>query len=91
MKKEETYKELKKTHDKLSKIKTKIMVTHMHPSETIFEYSGWAGSEGITKAIKELKPKIVICGHVHEAGGMQDKIGKTKIFNVAGVPTIIKV
>ena len=40
------------------------------------------GSSGLHKAIKEFKPDIVLCSHVHEAEGIEEKIGKTKIFNV---------
>ncbi|MFA5061376.1 MAG: metallophosphoesterase [Candidatus Pacearchaeota archaeon] len=39
------------------------------------------GSRIIFKAIKSHQPKIVLCGHIHEAKG-KAKIGKTIIYNL---------
>ncbi|MBN1792393.1 metallophosphoesterase family protein [Candidatus Woesearchaeota archaeon] len=40
-----------------------------------------AGSKSYTDFIKKQKPKIVICGHLHENNYKHDKIGKTIILN----------
>ena len=39
------------------------------------------GSKIILSAIKRHKPKLVLCGHIHEAKG-KAKIGKTKVYNL---------
>jgi len=39
-----------------------------------------AGSKVILDYIKKYKPKIVLCGHIHEGKGKK-KIGKTMIYN----------
>jgi Icc-related predicted phosphoesterase len=39
------------------------------------------GSFLVKRIIKELKPRLVICGHIHENQGIQ-KIGKTLIVNI---------
>src|SRR3989344_9238869 len=52
----EMFKTLEKAHAGLKGIEKKIMITHMHPSGSKSEFSGLAGSEGITKAIKKFKP-----------------------------------
>jgi Icc-related predicted phosphoesterase len=49
------------------------------------------GSEGVRKAIELLKPDILLCSHVHEAEGLEEKIGKTKVINVGKAGKIIKV
>ena len=56
----------------------------MHPSETRMEkLSDFVpGSPGLRKAVKEFKPDIVLCSHVHEAEGLEEMIGKSKILNV---------
>ena len=83
VKDKEIFKALKKGHEKIKNSKKTIMITHTPPAETKAELFAYAGSEAVRKAIKEFKPDIVISGHIHEAGGIEDKIGKTRIINVA--------
>jgi len=75
---------LKQGNDKIKYLKKKILVSHVHPTGTNMEkFSEFVpGSPGLTKAIKEFKPDIVLCSHVHEAEGLEEKIGKSKILNV---------
>lgn len=87
----ELFSNLKRAHDSLKGIEKKIMVTHMHPSESISEFSGIPGSKSITKAIKEFKPDILIHGHIHEAAGFEQKIGKTRVINVGDDGTVIEI
>ncbi|MEW5896881.1 MAG: metallophosphoesterase [Nanoarchaeota archaeon] len=83
---------LKKAHDSLQKVKKKVMVTHVQPSESILslKVSGW-GSSGVRKAIEELKPDVHICGHVHETHGIEEVIGKTRVINVGRTGRIIEI
>jgi len=87
----ELFATLKKAHAGLKGIEKKIMVTHMHPSGSVSEFSGVPGSKAITHAIKEFKPDILIHGHIHEAAGMEQKIGKTRVINVDDHGTIIEI
>lgn len=80
----EILKTLKEGHKNINYLKKKIMVTHVHP-----KYSKMAkmsiknfGSVGVSKAIRELKPDILLCSHLHEAAGIEEKIGDTKVLNV---------
>lgn len=82
---------LKKANSKIKNTKKKIMVTHMHPAGSKSEFSGFRGSTAVKKAIKEFKPDILINAHIHEAGGIEEKIGKTKIINVAKKPKIFEI
>jgi Icc-related predicted phosphoesterase len=82
---------LKKSHDKIRDSKQKVMITHMHPLGSQSEFSGWEGSSSIKKAIKRFKPQIVINGHIHEAGGIQENFYGTKIINVARKPAIFEI
>jgi Icc-related predicted phosphoesterase len=68
---------LKKAHEGVKDQKKTIMVTHMHPAGSKSEFTGFEGSSGIRKAIKEFSPDIAICAQIHEAGGLIEKIGKT--------------
>lgn len=59
-------------HDKLSKFYNYYSGNENNP-----------GSESINKYINEFKPKIVICGHIHENGGNTVTINKTVCMNVS--------
>jgi len=83
---------LKVGHQKVKDISKKIMVTHVHPSKSKMEKFTplFDGSIGLTKAVYELQPDILICGHVHEASGIEEKMGNTKVINVSKIPKIIE-
>jgi len=75
---------LKKGFDKIKYLNKKIMVTHEHPSGSMMEKftQFFPGSDAIKKAIAEFKPDILLCSHVHEAEGIEEMIGRTKVINV---------
>ncbi len=85
------FKLLKRGNEKIKNSKKKIMVTHMHPRGSKAEFSGFRGSPAVTKAIKKFKPDILISAHIHEAGGIEEKIGETKVINVSRVPKIFEI
>jgi Icc-related predicted phosphoesterase len=87
----ELFENLKKAHNGLKGIEKKVMVTHMHPSGSISEFSGVRGSNAVTKAIIKFKPDILIHGHIHEASGAEEYIGKTKVINVGREGRIIEI
>ena len=89
---EELYNLLKQGFEKIKDAKTKIMVTHVHPSGTKMEKftQFFPGSTGIRKAIDAFKPDILLCSHVHEAEGIEEMIGKTKVINVGKKGKIIE-
>lgn len=80
----EIYDTLKKGFERIKYLKKRIMVTHVHPTGTKMEKFTrfFPGSEGIRKAIEKFQPEIMLCSHVHEAEGIEEKIGKTKVINV---------
>jgi hypothetical protein len=87
----ELFKTLSKAHKGVEKSKKTIMVTHTHPFKSKAEFSGFEGSKGIRKAIKEFKPDILLSGHIHEAEGIEEKIGKTKVINIGRKGRIIEI
>ena len=88
---EEIFETLKKGFDKISYLKKKLMVTHVHPTNTKMELLSRfvKGSTGVLRAIYELKPDFLLCSHVHEAEGLEEQLGKTKVFNVGREGKII--
>ena len=89
----EMYDLLKKGFDKIRYLEKKIMVTHVHPSKSTMEkFSKFIpGSDGVRKAIDNLKPDLLLCSHIHEAEGLEETIGKTKVINVGSEGKIIDI
>ena len=90
---DEIYGLLKKSFDKIKYLKKKIMATHVHPSDSKMEKFTeiFPGSEGVRKAIERFNPDILLCSHVHEAEGIEEKIGNTKVINVGKKGKIIEI
>jgi uncharacterized protein len=82
---------LEKAHKGLDGIEKKVMISHMHPLGSKSEFSGFEGSSSVRKAIEKFKPDVLIHGHIHEASGMEEKIGKTRVVNVAREGKIIEI
>lgn len=80
----EAYDLLKKGHDYVKDADIKIMVTHVHPSGSKMEKftQFFEGSKAVRRAIDKFQPDILFCSHVHEAEGLEEKIGKTRVINV---------
>lgn len=90
---DEIFKALSQGHEGVKALKKTIMVTHVHPSGTKMEKFTrfFPGSKGIEKAVKKFKPTILLCSHVHEAEGLEEKLGKTRVINVGRKGKIIKI
>lgn len=82
---------LKKGYERVKGLKKKIMVTHMHPSGSKSEFSGFPGSKAVRKAIKYFQPDVLINAHIHEAGGIEETIGKTRVINVSGREKVFEI
>lgn len=93
MDEKEIYDLLKKGFDKIKDLSKKIMVTHVHPSGTKMEKFTqiFPGSSGIKRAIAKFHPDILLCSHVHEAEGIEEMVGKTKVINVGKKGKIIEI
>jgi len=88
----EIYDLLKKGFDKIKYLEKKIMVTHVHPEGGRIEKFTkiFPGSSSVKKAVEKFKPDVLLCSHVHEAEGIEEKIGKTKVVNVGKKGKIIE-
>ena len=90
---DEIYNALKKGYNNIKDMKKKIMITHVHPSGTLMERFTkiFPGSSGLRKAVEKFKPDFLLCSHVHEAEGIEEKLGKTKVINVGRRGKIIEI
>src|SRR3989344_633126 len=85
------FEKLKKNFEKIKSLEKKIMVSHLHAAGTKSEFSGVPGSMALRKAIKEFQPDVFLSGHIHEAEGLYDVIGKTRVFSIGKKGKIIEI
>ena len=83
MTEEEMWILLQQAHEKVKDAKKKVMIVHEHPEGSIMELGRFPGSKSIRKAIEQFKPDLVICGHIHEAAGVEELIAGVPVVNVA--------
>jgi len=88
---DEIFKLLKEGHNKINGLDKKIMITHIHPRGSASEFTGFLGSTAVTKAIKLFEPNLTLFAHIHEAGGLEEDIHKTKSINVSRTITIFEI
>src|SRR3989338_322320 len=82
---EEIFSTLSEGTKKISYLSKKIFMTHIFPKDSLMDkmsHSALPGSTGLLKAIKELKPDILFCSHAHEAEGVEEIIGNTRVICV---------
>lgn len=79
-------------HNLFSKVKAqkKVFVSHLHAHKTKAEFSGVPGDKILRKTIETFKPDIFLAGHIHESEGIEDKIGKTLVFQIGRKGKIIE-
>ncbi len=63
--------------------KNAVLISHAPPYNCLDKIPSGKhiGSKVLLRAIKKYQPKLVLCGHIHEAKG-EAKIGKTKVINL---------
>lgn len=61
-----------------------VLVVHSPPKGHCDESGGGMhlGSSSILAAIERTSPKLVVCGHIHEAWGSTSTVGSTEICNL---------
>ena len=70
-----------------------ILVTHAPPYKTKLDklMQGHCGNKSIRHFVEKNKVDLLICGHLHENFGKEDKIKKIKIINPGPFGKIIRV
>jgi Icc-related predicted phosphoesterase len=82
--------EIKRNFDRMKPAK-RILVSHLHAEGTAAEFSGIPGETVLRKAVDNFKPDLLISAHIHEAEGIEDKIGKTRIIHVGRRGKILEI
>ena len=82
---------LKRNFRYVKTAKKKVMITHMHPANSLVEKMSFPGSKAVRKAIDDFQPDVHIFGHIHETEGLEEEFGKTKSICVGKHGKIISV
>ncbi len=74
-------------------LKKWVLITHAPPFNTRLDLIGknHVGSKSIRRIIEKYKPKLNICGHLHENFYVKDKIAQTMIINPGFLGSIIEI
>jgi Icc-related predicted phosphoesterase len=60
-----------------------LLVVHSPPYGHVDESNGrHLGSEAVLRAIEAKRPRIAVCGHIHESWGTESRIGETRVLNL---------
>jgi uncharacterized protein len=49
------------------------------------------GSEAVLRAIESRRPRLALCGHIHESWGQQSRIGPTRVINLGPEGMLLEV
>jgi uncharacterized protein len=49
------------------------------------------GSESVLRAIEEKRPRLALCGHVHESWGRESEVGPTRVINLGPDGMVLEV
>ena len=62
-----------------------MLVCHAPPKQTALDAAGpdaHFGSQSVRDFVDSKQPQYLFCGHIHEAAGVETKIGSTHAVNV---------
>lgn len=88
----EVFNLLKEKHENIKNYNKKnILITHMHPDSILTgNFSKIVKpSKGLFDFIQNYNPDLLICGHIHEAKNLVEKIGKTIVLHASSEGKIV--
>ena len=71
-----------------------ILICHCPPKGTLLDRAGEGmhfGSTAVREFVDRRQPEYFYCGHVHEAAGAMDRIGRTQGWNVGKAGVLLEV
>ncbi|MGI8744063.1 MAG: metallophosphoesterase family protein [Bryobacteraceae bacterium] len=83
--------------DRLSKfaeLKPLVLICHCPPKSTKLDRAGEGqqfGSQSVRDFIETNQPDYFYCGHIHEAAGAAEQIGRTQGFNVGKQGRVLEI
>jgi len=66
-----------------------VLVVHSPPKGHL-DGDRHLGSESVLRTIEKRRPRVAICGHIHEDAGRETTIGSTRLLNVGPSGTFVE-
>jgi Icc-related predicted phosphoesterase len=66
-----------------------VLVVHSPPKGYV-DGNRHLGSEAILRTIQQKQPRLVVCGHIHEAAGEGAQVGASRVLNAGPDGTILE-
>lgn len=86
---------LTKGFEKVKGAEKKVMVTHMRPAGSVIEKMmprlSYSGSAAIREAIRKFRPALNVCGHIHEAEDLDEKMDRTLVIGAGPEGKIVEI
>ena len=67
-----------------------VLVVHSPPKGYV-DGPRRLGSQAVLEAVEQKQPRLVVCGHIHEAAGEQATIGASRVLNVGPSGVVVDV
>jgi Icc-related predicted phosphoesterase len=67
-----------------------VLVVHSPPKGYV-DGKRHLGSEAILRTIEDKQPRLVVCGHIHEAAGEEARVGASRVINAGPDGTIVDI
>jgi uncharacterized protein len=64
-----------------------VLLVHSPPKGHV---DGGLGSAAVLRSIEEKRPRLVLCGHIHECWGQESRVGDVPVRNLGPDATIIE-
>jgi Icc-related predicted phosphoesterase len=70
-----------------------VLVLHSPPKDHCDSAGGGGnfGSPALLKAIEEKRPRLAVCGHIHESWGCESQVGETPVRNLGPKGTWLEI
>jgi uncharacterized protein len=65
-----------------------VLVVHSPPKGHV-DGSRQLGGQAVLEAIEDKQPRLVVCGHIHEAAGERATVGESPVLNVGPSGTVL--
>jgi uncharacterized protein len=59
-----------------------LLVVHSPPKGCVDGRVQSLGSEAVLRTIEERRPRVAVCGHIHECAGEEGAVGATPVYNL---------
>ena len=65
-----------------------VLVLHS-PPKGYLDGDRSLGSEALLRLVERVRPRVAVCGHIHECAGQEAQIGATRLYNLGPRGTVI--